>query len=78
MNKCICLYVLQGCYDHCGWKDIFTFENYGLAREAIAILKVYRKKEKGRYRIIKLRKLNNDYSKKTAPEHLMKKATAEE
>lgn len=54
-NKYIYLYVLQGVYS-CKWEDLTYSENY---KEIKADLKAYRENEKGIYRIIQRRELNN-------------------
>ena len=54
-NKYIYLYVLQGFYNY--WEDLTASENY---REIKNDLKTYRENERGAYRIIQRRVLNND------------------
>ena len=54
-NKYIYLYVLQGFYNY--WEDLTASESY---REIKTDLKAYRENERGIYRIIQRRVLNDD------------------
>lgn len=54
-NKYVYLYVLQGFYNY--WEDLTASESY---REIKNDLKAYRENERGIYRIIQRRVLNND------------------